>query len=449
MRSLTTKLTLAFWLVSLVGVLIVAFFVARRAETAFNRFLLDNDQQMVVDALTHYYAVNGSWDGLARWAEQERPLSAFLHRLGDRHGLLVDPQGNVLLPGDRARNRPPVRPDQITRGIPIPGADGRPVAYLLFDGRPPRAMATPETLFLERLRLAVFWGALGATLVALLAGVFLARPVRELTAATREVADGALGYQVKITSKDEIGQLAQSFNAMSAGLAESSRLRKQMTADIAHDLRTPLSVILGYTEALTDGKLAGNPELFATVHGEAKHLSHLVEDLRTLSLADAGELPLNLQPVAPADLLRRTVAAHFVHADERGVTLAVEEGNALPPVEVDLARMAQVLNNLVSNALRYTPAGGAVTLAAHARDDVVELTVTDTGAGIGAADLPHIFDRFYRADTARSDDGASGLGLPIVKSIVHAHGGTVDVTSTPGVGTAFRVILPAAASSAI
>ncbi|MCB0159771.1 MAG: HAMP domain-containing histidine kinase, partial [Caldilineaceae bacterium] len=220
--------------------------------------------------------------------------------------------------------------------------------------------------------------------------------------------------------------------------------RKQMTADIAHDLRTPLSVILGYTEALADGKLAGNPELFTVVHGEARHLSRLVDDLRTLSLADAGELTLTLQAVAPRDLLRRAAAAHFVHADERGVTIVVEDGDALPPVQVDLERMAQVFNNLVSNALRYTPADGTITLAARARGATVELTVADTGAGIDADALPHIFDRFYRADQARSDD-ASGLGLPIVKSIVQAHGGTVDVTSTPGAGTTFRVVLPAAA----
>ncbi|MCB0161475.1 MAG: HAMP domain-containing protein, partial [Caldilineaceae bacterium] len=254
MRSLTTKLTLSFWLVALVGVLIVAFFVARRAETAFNRFLLDSDQQMVVDALTRYYAVNGSWDGLQRWAEQDRPLSTLLHRFGDRRGLLVDPAGNVLLADDRDRIRPTVPADQVTRGVPIRDANGQPVAYLLLDGPPPRPTATPEADFLARLRWAVFWGALGATLVALLAGVLLARtiarPVGKLTAATQELAGGDLGYQVEVNSRDEIGQLARSFNAMSASLAESSRLRKQMTADIAHDLRTPLSVILGYTEAL-------------------------------------------------------------------------------------------------------------------------------------------------------------------------------------------------------
>ena len=448
MRSLTTKLTLSFWLVALVGVLIVAFFVARRAETAFNRFLLDSDQQMVVDALTRYYAVNGSWDGLQRWAEQDRPLSTLLHRFGDRRGLLVDPAGNVLLADDRDRIRPTVPADQVTRGVPIRDANGQPVAYLLLDGPPPRPTATPEADFLARLRWAVFWGALGATLVALLSGVLLARtiarPVGKLTAATQELAGGDLGYQVEVNSRDEIGQLARSFNAMSAGLAESSRLRKQMTADIAHDLRTPLSVILGYTEALADGKLAGNPELFTVVHGEARHLSRLVDDLRTLSLADAGELTLTLQAVAPRDLLRRAAAAHFVHADERGVTIVVEDGDALPPVQVDLERMAQVFNNLVSNALRYTPADGTITLAARARGATVELTVADTGAGIDADALPHIFDRFYRADQARSDD-ASGLGLPIVKSIVQAHGGTVDVTSTPGAGTTFRVVLPAAA----
>jgi two-component system sensor histidine kinase BaeS len=198
----------------------------------------------------------------------------------------------------------------------------------------------------------------------------------------------------------------------------------------------------------------GNAELFEVVHGEAKHLSHLVEDLRTLSLADADELTLNRQSVAPRDLLRRAAAAHFVHADERDVTIRVDEGDELPHVWVDLERMAQVFNNLVSNALRYTPAGGTVTLGARvdgerADDNNILLTVADTGAGIDPAALPHIFDRFFRADKARTDNGESGLGLPIVKSIVQAHGGSVDVTSMPGQGTTFSVTLPTDDSSAI
>lgn len=464
MRSITTKLTLSFWLVSLVGVLIVAAFVARRAETAFNRFLLDNDQRMVIDVLARYHAVNGSWDDIDQWAERERPLLPLLHSLRDRRSMLVDARGNILLPEARGgESRPPVRQDQLARGVPITDDAGQPVGYLIFDNPLTRIPDTAEALFLERLRQAVFWGALGATLVSLLAGVLLARtiarPVRLLTAATQELAGGELGYQVEVNSKDELGRLADSFNAMSAGLAESSRLRKQMTADIAHDLRTPLSVILGYTEALADGKLVGNAELFEVVHGEAKHLNHLVDDLRLLSLADAGELTLNRQSVAPRDLLRRAAAAHFVHADERGVTIRVDEGDELPPVElphvwVDLERMAQVFNNLVSNALRYTPAGGTITLAARDDSDrvggnYVVLTVADTGAGIDAAALPHIFDRFYRADKARTDNGESGLGLPIVKSIVQAHGGSVDVTSVIGQGTTFSVALPTEDSSAI
>jgi two-component system, OmpR family, sensor histidine kinase BaeS len=286
-----------------------------------------------------------------------------------------------------------------------------------------------------------------ATAMALVLGLILARtlsrPIRALTAATRAMAQGALGTQVDIRSNDELGELGASFNQMSTDLARSLQLRRQMTADIAHDLRTPLAVILGYTEALNDGKFVGDPSIYAILHDEAQHLSRLIDDLRMLSLADAGELPLQRTPTAPRELLERAAAAHRVKAEEKGVNLTVAAATDLPRVDVDPERMQQVLGNLVSNALRYTPAGGEIALRGDVVEDKVTLQVQDSGIGIETSELPLIFERFYRGDRSRtSNTGESGLGLPIAKSLVEMHQGVITVASQVGEGTTFTIALP-------
>jgi two-component system sensor histidine kinase BaeS len=271
----------------------------------------------------------------------------------------------------------------------------------------------------------------------------MTRSLRELTAATQQLAKGKLGHVVKVRSRDELGTLADSFNQMSTELERSNELRRQMTADIAHDLRTPLSVIMGYTEALSDGKLKGSPEMYAVMHTEAQHLSHLIDDLKTLSLADAGELPLTRQPVSPVDLLKRTAAAHKVKAEKQEIAIRVESDPDLPLVEVDMERMAQVMGNLVDNALRYTPPGGEIMLSAKSQNDDVNIRVIDNGLGIAPENLPYIFERSFRADKARVQrNGESGLGLAITKSLIEAHGGSISVNSLPGQGTTFTITLP-------
>ena len=404
----------------------------------------------MVTNLTNLYKEQGGWQNIGSIVVRMPEPRPGAPEFTKAPVVLVDDQGVVVYGGRRYRPGVQLSEADMAKSVPIE-VDGKEVGRLWFTStdflQPKRE--PPEALFLQRVNQAILLGALGATIVALLLGVLLARgiagPVRELTLATQAVAQGELGRQVEVHTNDEIGELATSFNQMSQDLARGRSLRQQMTADIAHDLRTPLSVIHGYTEALAEGKLVGTPDMYAVMHEEARHLQMLIEDLRTLSLADAGEITLMRQACEPRAVLERAASSHATKAAEKQIRLSVTTPEDLPRVEVDPERMAQVLNNLVSNAVRYTPEGGEVVLSASATAGTVLLQVRDTGAGIASVDLPNIFERFYRGDQARNiQEGESGLGLAIAKSLVEAQGGTIAVASEPGQGTTFTLTLPVA-----
>jgi signal transduction histidine kinase len=252
-----------------------------------------------------------------------------------------------------------------------------------------------------------------------------------------------LGQQVSVRSKDEMGELAASFNQMSADLARSTDARKQMTADIAHELRTPLSLILGHAEAVHDGVLPPTRENFEIIREEAFRLEHLVDDLRILSLADAGELSINLQEVPPQKLLKDVQATYQHIARQRDVKIKVDVASDIPMLSIDPVRMTQVLTNVLDNALHHTPEGGQVNLSAQKVQGGVELAIQDSGPGIEGNDVNRIFERFYRTDSARHrDEGGSGLGLAIAKSIVQAHNGQIWAESAPGQGLKILIRFP-------
>jgi signal transduction histidine kinase len=360
---------------------------------------------------------------------------------------LLDAAGCVIGPTDSEYNAGECLPArQVAKGEAVVVND-QTVGTVIQTGVLP-ARDPAEEAFLVRTGHGLLWGTIGATIVALLLGFALSRnltrPLRRLTEAIHKMAAGDLEQRVDIRSHDEIGELAGAFNSMSSQLAQSNQARRQMTADIAHELRNPLMVMTGYIEALRDGVLRPTPERFDMMYEEAQHLQRLVADLRILSLADAGELPLTRQNAAPESLLSRVAEAYGPAAEKAGVRLVVTPASApLPEVFVDVERMVQVLANLVTNALRHTPAGGAVTLGAQREGHSVVLTVSDSGEGIAPDVLPRIFDRFYRADNARQNGDESGLGLAIVKSIITNHGGGISAASEVGQGSTFTIHLPA------
>ena len=233
---------------------------------------------------------------------------------------------------------------------------------------------------------------------------------------------------------------------MSTELSRSVNTRKQMTADIAHELRTPLSLILGHAEAVHDGVLPPTPENFEIIREEATRLEHLVNDLRILSLADAGELTINLQTVEPERLVNEVAALYQYQTQKKNISLDVDIAPRLPTIDVDPGRMTQVLTNILDNATRHTPAGGRIILAAKQVNNFVEISIQDSGPGLPAENLERIFERFYRTDSSRQRDGevpgGSGLGLAIAKSIVQAHNGQLSAESEAGSGLKIKVLLP-------
>ncbi len=289
-------------------------------------------------------------------------------------------------------------------------------------------------------------GAAGAVLlvavaVTAFAGARITRPLRALTAAAQHMSDGGDAPPVRVSGQDEIAGLATAFNTMAANRAQVERARKAMVSDIAHELRTPLSNIRGWLEAAQDGVSDGGPELTALLLAEALVLQHVVDDLQDLAMADAGALRLALRPVPVADAFEQIRAAHESRAAQAGVVLSVAAPDLV--LVADPLRLRQVLDNLVANAVRYVPAGGSVSMSAARDGSDVLITVADTGAGIAAEDVPHVFDRFWRADKSRTrGTGGSGLGLAIVRKLTEAHGASVAVTSTPGEGTAFTLRFP-------
>ncbi|MCD0484835.1 HAMP domain-containing histidine kinase [Streptacidiphilus sp. ASG 303] len=318
-------------------------------------------------------------------------------------------------------------------------------AALLYIGNPERTATTFFNLSpSNRLRIGGWAVSVLVVTVAVtaLAGVRLVRPLRVLTGAATRMEHGDLSTRVEVRGRDEIALLGAAFNAMSQRREQLESLRRDMTSDIAHELRTPVSIIRGWLEAVEDGIADPDADLVASLLEQARHLQHVIDDLRDLSAAEAGGLRLALEPVEVAEMLSGVLSANRAAAQEAGLTLGAVPGGALL-ADADPVRLRQIVGNLVSNAIRYTPRGGAVTLAARADREAVVIDVADTGIGIAADELPHVFDRFWRADKSRSRrSGGSGLGLAIVRRLVEAHGGTVSVSSVPGEGSTFTVRLP-------
>jgi signal transduction histidine kinase len=453
LNKLWFRLTIAFLLVAIIAIAVVAFLANRATNAGFSRFLQEENSAQVdqlQSELADYYQEQGSWNGA------ELLLREMRSGLGSGVGLiLLDENGeSVAVAGSSGRgNRP--RSTDLSGGLPIQ-VGGLEVGTLIVEGPPGQTMSgRAGQQFLEEVNQAILLAGLIAVVLALILGVVLARgltrPLGKLTAATRSMAAGDLDQQVRVGGSEELNELAGSFNIMAAALAANERQRQQLFADIAHELRTPLSVIRGQIEAMLDGVLELSPENLGLAHEETLLLGRLVEELRALSLAENGQLPLDKNLIDMGLVAGSMQAAFDPLAEAEGIRLELIVEPELPEVLADEARIQQVLGNLLSNALRHAGQGDTpdpqVRLAVSAKDSsaVVRVSVSDNGPGLSAEAQQHVFDRFWRADAGRSRDrGGSGLGLAISRGIVIAHGGQIWVESDPGNGATFTFELPIA-----
>ena len=443
--SLLFRLIAAFTVVIIITVGAVFFFLSQSTAMEFERFQEKVEQRRADNlrfVLTNYHHQSGDWEGV-------QPYIVQLGAIYEWHILVTDSDGTVVADSEEEMLGAYYTPSG--QGMPIKSLRDEDSKYgmLYFE---PHYQRGAEAMLLgamvSRVGGLLLWSCLIAAGVAVVIAFFISRrilaPVKVLTDAARDFGAGNLGRRVEVSERGgEIGNLASAFNKMADDLQRSLQTQRNMVADTAHELRTPLANIRGYVEGIRDGVIEPDDETISTLDHETIVLSHLVDHLRDLNMLEAGQIVLELQPEDPAQLINHAASAVRATAVARGIDLKVMLPNDLPIVTADHHRIGQVLRNLLDNALSHSEEGDIVTLTARPAGRMVEFCVSDTGEGIPPADLPLVFERFHRADKSRTRaTGGHGLGLTISKGIVEAHGGQIRVESEEGLGSRFTFTVP-------
>jgi signal transduction histidine kinase len=461
-HNLQFRLLMAFILVIIVAIGSASFFVARSSWDEIKRYEEFNNSarfSRVVSIISRYYFLNGSWDGIQPVIEQMGTMEEKRIILTDESSITLADSKKELIGKEYDSTEAgedlylpiisvPSSPHDSTGAIP---SIHLKIGTLYIS---PQNSSTLTFYLSSAINRFLMWGALFAIALALLVTFFLSRrilsPVRALINTSKKLGKGDFDQRVNIKDKGEIGELAQTFNSMASDLQRVEKLRRNMVADIAHELRTPLSNVSGYLEAIRDDVIKPEPAVIASLSEEVDLLARLVNDLQELAIADAGELKLERQPEDLTQLITQSIKAIQAKVLEKGLMTSTDIPIELPLVDIDYHRVSQVLRNLLNNAILHTPSGGNIIVSAKPKDKMIEVSVTDTGEGIPAEELANLFERFYRIDKSRSrTGGGNGLGLTIVKRLVEAHGGTVGVKSEFGKGSVFSFSIPIISNNSV
>jgi signal transduction histidine kinase len=463
MNKLWVRLTFAFVAITLLSVALVAALASAVATDQFTAYLSGQqvmNEAALSDDLTAYYRQNGSWDGVGalisasdaggirrgRGAMGGMGVNGAGQMRGATAVTLANAAGAVVYGDHIGQSLPEMERSQ---ALPI-SVGGATVGYLLVTSPGRMILNQAQQAFIDQLQRNVTFAALAAVVLATILGLLVSRalatPLAGLSLAARAFAKRDWTFRAPLRGTQETADVALALNQMAESLQKAERNRRDMVADIAHELRTPVTVIQGNLRAMLDGVYPLELAEVATLYDETLLLNRLIDDLRELALAEAGQLQINIQPTDTATVLRTTAERFTALAGAQDVGLTVQSADTLPLAQVDPDRLAQVLRILLVNALRYTPAGKSVVLAvagAPGAFGMLRVSVTDTGAGIVSEDLTYVFDRFYRGDKSRTRaSGGSGLGLAIARSLVEVMGGQIGVESTLGQGSSFWFTVP-------
>ncbi len=444
--SIRSKFILAFLTAALASIALVGVFTMVISKQKFESLVIESRSEEIQAYILNYYQDRG---GLAGIEITLRPppsqVTPGTEPLFPPGFILADAHGRIILGDSSHPIGSQLRPSDYTMAEAIQ-SEGTTIAHLAVIN--PTARPNPrEQEFFRQTNSALLYASLGAVVLSVLLGLIftqsLLKPLDKLSLAIKNMEKGELQQEIKATSQDELGQVIQTFNQMSQTISQAKLRRQQMTADIAHELRSPLTVINGYLEALLDGTLTATPERIKTIQHEVDQLNRLVSDLRTLALADAGQLSITNTAIKSDQIFQRLKKAFELAANEKGIKININNQSSNILFWGDEGRMIQALGNLVSNAIRHTEPDGRISLSASTAPEGIRLIVKDTGTGIPEEHLANLFERFYRADTSRyATEGETGLGLSITKAIVEAHRGQISVHSEVGEGTIFIITLP-------